>query len=192
MKIIGIDASISGTASCVYDTETEKYFFYTYTSHTDFDFEYENEKIKIKVEKQENFKNLDSFERYIKIADKNWSEIALELSETNFFFLEDYALKGIGKVFQIAEYTAILKRHIYDSGNSIENTFPPMSIKKEIGGKGNLDKFEIYCDTWRDYDLRDMIEDLENEGIEYSPGCWQEDILDSYAVMKMGLKSLHF
>jgi hypothetical protein len=67
----------------------------------------------------------------------------LERGKTIRVFIEDYSMGSKGRVFNIAENTAILKYRLNESAIGFI-TIPPTVIKKFAAGKGNADKEMMY------------------------------------------------
>jgi Holliday junction resolvasome RuvABC endonuclease subunit len=59
------------------------------------------------------------------------------------FYIEDYSMGSKGKVFNIAENTAVIKHKLWQTHHKIV-TVPPTVIKKFATGKGNSDKEKMY------------------------------------------------
>jgi hypothetical protein len=128
--------------------------------------------------------------RYNSIA--YWAEQvifnALGLSSNNeiSIFIEGYAFGASGKVFHIAENTAILKHKLYNAGVSYE-TVAPTAVKKFATGKGNANKEAMY-----EAFVEETGEDLM---MKLSPKAGQinspvSDIVDAYYICKYGVASL--
>ena len=84
---------------------------------------------------------LTEMQRYLGIA--SWAVYDTELKSDDIVFLEDYSMGSTGRIFSIAENTAILKYLLhYNSISYI--TVPPTTLKKHFQGKGNADKEKMY------------------------------------------------
>ena len=120
-------------------------------------------------------------ERYENIA--TWALSIVENS--NFVGIEDYSMGSRGKVFHIAENTAILKYLLTKKGIPYR-TYPPTQIKK-FAIKGNADKTLMYSAYIKDtrIDLRSM---MEYKGTKV--GSPVSDIVDSYFITKYLYKDL--
>ena len=80
-------------------------------------------------------------QRYLNIA--SWAVYSCGLTSADIVFLEDYSMGSRGRVFAIAENTAILKYLLHY--NSIKcKTVPPTVIKKSFSGRGNATKEQMY------------------------------------------------
>ena len=98
-------------------------------------------------------------------------------------FLESYSYGSHGKIFEIAENTAILKYKLYKKSCPF-NTISPMSVKKFATTKGNADKkmmIDVFCKT-QDFDIRKIM------------GCGDvsplADVVDSYFLLAAGISRL--
>ena len=124
----------------------------------------------------------NQMERYIHIG--TW---AYELVKScDAVILEDYSMGSRGKVFNIAENTAILK-YLLHINNVPLQTLPPTKVKKFATGKGNADKNLMY-----EYLIKDTGMDLKALF-----GCKGKnivspisDIVDSFYLLKF-LESNH-
>ena len=98
--------------------------------------------------------------------------------------MEGYSYGSTGKVFHIAENTAVLKYLMWDEELEFE-VVPPTVIKKFATGKGNANKekmYEAFCDENKDSSLREWLTPRSSNVI--SP---VNDIVDSYYILKYGL-----
>ena len=94
-------------------------------------------------------------------------------------YIEDYAFAATGRVFHIAENTAILKDTPSKWGIKYE-LIPPTVIKKYATGKGNANKEKMY-DAFTQETHRDLMHEFNtklNNPIT--------DIVDSYYIAKYG------
>lgn len=193
-RCFGIDASTNGTAICCYDLDEKNYFIYTFSNKTKKDFHFKHKNFIVHVEKmsKEFLKQNqeDNFIRFKAIASHIWNFVENEigLTERSLFFIENYAYGMASNLVPLMEFTALLKNCIYESGYRLDGVFSPTSIKKEIGGAGNLKKVDIYVNKWNDPNMIDLFGEIELID-RYVKGCWHEDVLDSYAVCKYALKT---
>lgn len=136
MKYAGIDYSM--TCPCItifegksFEFDTTKIHYLTSEARYECNIKNITGTLFIKPENQ--------MERFDKIS--NW---ALDLvKDCDKILIEDYSMGSKGKVFHIAENTALLKYKMYS--NSINySAFPPTSLKKYASGKGNSDKNAMY------------------------------------------------
>ena len=81
----------------------------------------------------ERFNNIASY--FVNILRSSWNPLKI--------FIEDYSMGSKGRVFGIAENTAILKYKLYEAELPF-TTIPPTVIKKFATGKGNADKDMMY------------------------------------------------
>ena len=181
--IAGIDYSLSCPAICVYNSY-------------DGEFNFDNAKFYFRS----NLQRFDSFhenrmwgenhgpwktdeDRYDDIA--TWAlDILTDANSVDKVFLEGYSYGSTGKVFHIAENTAILKYFMWEEGIDFE-IIPPTVIKKFATGKGNANKELMYENFDREnshVDLQSWLTPRSNNII--SP---VSDIVDSYFIAKYGL-----
>jgi Holliday junction resolvasome RuvABC endonuclease subunit len=97
-------------------------------------------------------------------------------------FIEGYAFNAVGRVFQIAENTGILKYKLWQHGIDCI-TVPPTVIKKYATGKGNANKEAIQTSfiTETGFNLKDVLKLTDKQ---WNPSS---DIIDSYYVCKYGV-----
>ncbi len=79
-------------------------------------------------------------QRYLKIAE--WVD-SIILCPNAPIVIEDYSMGSKGKLFHIAENTAILKHMLYQRNLEFV-TIPPTVLKKFATGKGNSNKNKMY------------------------------------------------
>lgn len=92
-------------------------------------------------------------QRFMGIA--NWAKDVLESSNVDRVLLEGYSMGSRGRVFAIAENTAILKYQVCRLGIPLD-TIPPTTMKKLSSGKGNSDKDQMY-DAFRKQTNVDLL-----------------------------------
>jgi hypothetical protein len=183
MIIAGIDYSLSCPAICVHDTQDGKFSFET-THHffrsnlKKFDKFHEG---RLWGENHEQW-NTDE-DRYDDIS--TWAlNIMLNQYEVNKVYLEGYSYGSTGRVFHIAENTAILKYNLWNEQIEFE-IIPPTVIKKFATGKGNANKekmYEAFINENPGVDLRSWLTPRSSNVI--SP---VSDIVDAYFIAKYGL-----
>ena len=91
---------------------------------------------------------------------------------------EGYAMGGMGKVFNIAEATALSKSMIYDKNTPIR-IYTPSAIKKFATGNGTSGKvtmFQKFVEEEQNFLTVSHLPELKNP---------QEDIIDAYWIMKL-------
>jgi hypothetical protein len=183
--IAGIDYSLTCPAICVYDSDDGKFNFkntYNYFRSNQIRFELFNEE-NIHGENHKPFKC--DMDRYDDIG--NWATSILDGKGVTKVFLEGYSFGSTGRVFNIAENTAILKYNLWDAGVDIE-IIAPTTIKKFATGKGNANKekmYEFFVKENPSIDLRSSLTPRSNNVI--SP---VSDIVDAYYIIKYGLSTL--
>jgi len=190
MLVVGIDYSLTSPAICLYNTDHE--------------FKFSNTKCHFLASKKmheayndgviisENYPKLWTTDegRYSSIA--YWAEQvifnALGLSSNNeiSIFIEGYAFGASGKVFHIAENTAILKHKLYNAGVSYE-TVAPTAVKKFATGKGNSNKEAMY-EAFIEETGEDLMMKLSPKAGKINSPV--SDIVDAYYICKYGVASL--
>lgn len=122
-------------------------------------------------------------ERYHNIS--QWALKLIEHYQAKHVFLEGYSMGSTGRVFNIAENTALLKYKLWLHDIPL-TTFPPTVIKKFATTKGNANKelmqSEFVAETG--YDLKKLLGQTEKQ---WNPSS---DIIDSYWIAKLGSHTL--
>jgi hypothetical protein len=98
-------------------------------------------------------------------------------------FIEGYAFGASGKVFHIAENTAILKHMLYNAGVTYE-TVAPTAVKKFATGKGNANKDAMYDAFLAETGVDLMMSLSPKAGKVGSP---VNDIVDAFYICKYGV-----
>ena len=183
MIIAGIDYSLTCPGICVYDSDDGKFSFqntHNYFRSNLQRFEMFNEN-RVCGENHGPWKTDE--DRYDDIA--NWAlQILISKHSVDKIFIEGYSYGSSGKVFHIAENTAILKNYLWDEGLEFE-IVPPTVIKKFASGKGNANKelmYESFENENPETDLRSWLTPRSSNTI--SP---VSDIVDAYFIAKYGL-----
>ncbi len=96
--------------------------------------------------------------------------------------MEGFSLGSQGKVFSIAENTAILKSKLYDAGYRVE-IYPPTVIKKFATGKGNASK-QMMKEVFFENEKESLTDLKEVSHYKESPFT---DLIDAYYVLKYGI-----
>jgi len=176
MVIAGIDYSLRGPSICLYNNP-DGIFSYKYCS---FFYLTENKRQSEIIESNifgERLSDWDSDEeRYETLA--QWAtDIVMGCSQVA---LEGYAYGAMGRVFNIAENTGILKFQLYRLGIPV-TIFPPTDIKKFATSKGNADKNMMYDAfiTETGINLKNILTPKKSDSV--SP---VSDIVDSYYICK--------
>ena len=111
-------------------------------------------------------------------------------------FLEGYSLGSVGKVFSIAENTAILKQKLYNNGHVV-SVFPPTVVKKYATGKGTASKQMMREQFLKPHSIankRKLIEpritDLHK--VAHYKESPMSDLIDAYYVLMYGMSSVHY
>ena len=186
MVIAGIDYSLSCPAICVYDTNRRKFSYdntYNYFRSNLKKFENFNRN-KLSSENHGSWKTEE--DRYDDIA--NWAmNIISTKHNVNRVFLEGYSYGSTGKVFHIAENTAILKYLMWDNEIGFD-IIPPTVIKKFATGKGNANKEKMQEAFVKENSRVDLCTWLTPKSSNViSP---VNDVVDAYFIAKYGLDSL--
>lgn len=116
----------------------------------------------------------------------NWSLDILMDSHVEKVFMEGYAFNAVGRIFQIAENTGMLKHSMWK--NKIPyDVFPPSLIKKFATTKGNANKEAMYESFLEEtgIDIRKKL-DIRSEK-QWNP---LSDIVDAYYIAKCGFMSI--
>jgi Holliday junction resolvasome RuvABC endonuclease subunit len=113
-----------------------------------------------------------------------WALDILQAQEINEVYIEGYAFNAVGRVFQIAENTGILKYKIWQTGTTCI-TVPPTVIKKFATGKGNANK-ESLNDFFEKETCLNLKDTLKLTSKQWNPSS---DIIDSYFVCKYGVSN---
>ena len=183
MVIAGIDYSLTCPAICIHDSydgvfnfDNAKFYFRSNLQR--FDKFHEN---RIWGENHGQWKTDE--DRYDDIA--TWAlDILTSVHRVDKVYLEGYSYGSTGKVFHIAENTAILKYNLWDEQIEFE-IIPPTVIKKFATGKGNANKekmYEAFINENPGVDLRSELTPRSSNVI--SP---VSDIVDAYFIAKYGL-----
>ena len=188
MIICGIDYSLSSPAICVHEGDEWHYdnckFYYFFKSKK------ETDRISLDRFYGVRYPELwtSDSERYHKIS--QWAITIMLgmaeggngiLSKPDKCFVEGYSFGSVGRVFQIAENTGVLKYRIAHQQEIPLQTFAPTEIKKFATGKGNSNKDMMYesfiIDTGVDiYTRCDII--AKSNAVN--------DIVDAYYIAKLG------
>jgi len=181
----GIDYGMRNPAMVIYETTSDT-FEYFYMSTTESKLKSDSKlfsalidvRTTVDVDIQEG--NISpSIERFQNIA--NFFLGALNTIRPKIVFLEGYSLGSQGKVFSIAENTAILKSKLYDAGYRVE-IYPPTVIKKFATGKGNASK-QMMKDVFFENEKRRVIDLKKISHYKESP---LTDMIDAYYVLRYG------
>jgi len=174
MNSAGIDYSMSSPGVCIVDNDMV--YLYALSSSTKKGVcklcgTYSFAGVTLVVEPYPSYTN--NFDRFTNLS--KWTVGKLTQHGIKSVNLEGYAFGAKGQVFDIGENTGILKKHLLDSGITV-NIISPNELKKESTGKGNANKVL-------------MVETLENKlqikfqeilGIKNSTDVFVADIVDAY------------
>jgi Holliday junction resolvasome RuvABC endonuclease subunit len=129
---------------------------------------------------QEYPKYTHPMERYTALS--SWVSDIIDNFSVDLVYLEDYAFAAKGKVFHIAENTAILKYMLWEKGIPCV-AYKPNEVKNFATGYGNASK-EAMCDKFAE-DTGLSLDDILSVGGKAS---WnpKSDIADAYFIAKCG------
>ena len=116
-------------------------------------------------------------------SDRYWSMAKgiiakLLQNQVDIVAIEDYALRAVGKIADIAEATGILKAILQVQLEIPVFPYPPTSIKKTFSGKGNANK-EVMASAFFEREGFQMHEEIGGK----LGGNPASDLIDSYAVL---------
>jgi len=179
MSILGIDLSLTSPSLCIYDNilgqfgiDTTRFYYLTDVkkSITDSKHFYGT---------QYPFFTSDEH-RYHVIS--TWVLDKIYRHNVKQIFIEGYAFNAVGRVFQIAENTGILKYKLWDTLGINAITVPPTVIKKFATGKGNANKEAMQNSfiTETGINIKQLLKLTDKQ---WNPSS---DIIDSYYVCKYG------
>lgn len=177
MIICGIDYSLTSPSICVHKGKE--------WSHKNCTFYYMTKKDKnvvidgqFKGSLYEEYNN--DTHRYDNLS--RWSLGIIEEHKVEHASLEGYAFGAVGRVFQIAENTGLLKYNIWKRGIPL-SVFAPSMIKKHATGKGNAKKDMLYESFVSETGL-----DIFGELAIKNRNNWNpvSDIVDAYYIAKLG------
>jgi hypothetical protein len=137
--VVGIDYSMSSPAMCLLandKTFANSHHYFLTDRKTIANSSVDN----VHCELHKPYEN--DIERFTNIADY-FINVLVSIKDSLSIFIEDYSMGSKGRVFNIAENTAILKYKIFELDHSF-TTIPPTVIKKFAAGKGNADKDMMY------------------------------------------------
>jgi hypothetical protein len=177
MIIAGIDYSLTSPSICVHEgnqwNPTNCKFYYLspkkkWLVYSDQFFGTEYEKYDSDTHRYDNL--------------SRWSSLIITDNKVKKCFIEGYSFNSVGRVFQIAENTGLLKYKLWKDGVPYQ-TFAPTEIKKYATGKGNSNKerlYECFIDE-TGIDIRKTLDIL-------NPKIWNpvSDIVDAYYLTKLG------
>jgi Holliday junction resolvasome RuvABC endonuclease subunit len=177
MRIAGIDYSLTSPSICIHegdawDVKNCKFFYlspkkkWVIRSGQFFGTEYE-----VFDSDTHRYNNLSK-----------WSLDIISSHNVSSCFIEGYAFGAVGRVFQIAENTGLLKYKLWDKGLPF-GVFAPSEIKKHATGKGNANKERMYECFLEEtgVDIRKTLDIMNNK-------VWNpiSDIVDAYYITKLG------
>lgn len=177
MIIAGIDYSLTSPSICVHDGEqwsVENCTFYYLAQ----------KKAWLSVTGQflgTEYEKFDSdTHRYDNLS--KWSSNILTDNKVTQCYIEGYAFNAVGRVFQIAENTGLLKYKMWKE-NIPYRVFAPSEIKKFATGKGNCNKEKMY-----EAFLEETNIDIRKKLDIMNPKTWNpiSDIVDAYYITKLG------
>lgn len=188
MIYAALDYSMTSPAMCVYDTIADDYWFYYMT----------NKKSGVHIAKHLDSRLIESRvsvttdirDEKVNSSIARFDAIAEYFMETvdhyqiRNVFLEGYSLGSKGKVFSIAENTAILKYHLLQRYADVR-IYPPTVVKKFATGKGNSNK-RAMKDAYETQVTLPYLQPVSH----YTESPYT-DLIDAYWIMQYGLSHVH-
>ena len=180
--LAGIDYSMTCPAICTYNIEAGKF------CHENVNLYFRSNLGRFETFKEGNLSGCnhgpwkDDMDRYDDI--RQWAIDVLHGDNVDQVYLEGYAFGATGKVFNIAENTAILKFNLWEEFIHFD-VIPPKQVKKYATGSGNASKEDMYdafCKENPGTDLKSLLTPRASGVI--SP---LSDVVDSYFILKYGL-----
>jgi len=180
--LAGIDYSMSCPAICVYNTESGNFCYNNTKAY------FRSNLTRFEAFKEGNLEGCNhgpwkhEMDRYDDIS--SWALDILSKNKVDQVYLEGYSFGSTGRVFNIAENTAILKYNLWADMIHFD-VIPPTTVKKFATGKGNASKedmFNKFNEENPNIDLRGLLTPRSTGVI--SP---LNDIVDSYYILKYGI-----
>jgi len=180
--LAGIDYSLSCPAICVYDTKRDAFCYETVNLY------FRSNLMRFEAFKEGNLEGSNhgpwacEMDRYDDIS--SWTLNILDSNSVDQVYLEGYSFGSTGRVFNIAENTAILKYNLWEELIHYE-VIPPTTVKKYATGKGNASKedmFNKFNEENPNANLKELLTPRSSGVI--SP---LNDIIDAYYILKYGL-----
>jgi len=185
--LTGIDMSISSPAFSVYDIKENSFFFYVFSNKAkkSCELKFKNFHIVIEPQPKKDKDDFEHFNRYLNISENIFNKLnnyCQNVNNDNLIYFEGYSFASPGKVFNIAETTGMVKYLIRKRDWEFD-TIPPSEWKKNIVGKGNAKKSEVYDFLLTQNGTKDLILFLEQNGFPYKKNGLIEDICDSLCIL---------
>jgi Holliday junction resolvasome RuvABC endonuclease subunit len=196
---VGIDYSMTSPAMVAYETTDDIlrwYYMSTEKSKLKSDSNLFSAHIPVTKTTQEDIASGSfegSYERFNLISD--WFMKTIDVLKPKYVFLEGFSLGSQGKLFSIAENTAIMKNKLYDGGYYV-SVFPPTVIKKFATGKGNASKQRMKEQFLRSHSIANKKMLIEKRVIDLHKVAHYRaspftDLIDAYYVLKHGMDSVN-
>ena len=197
MWYAGIDYSMTSPAMCMYHATDDKYrWYYMSTTKSKLKESHNLQSALIDVPKSVQQDLLEgsidaSMSRYNQISD--YFMRTLDVLQPKMVFIEGYSLGSVGKVFSIAENTAILKQKLYDNGHFV-SVFPPTVVKKFATGKGNASKTIMREQFLKPHKalktllVEQRVKDLHK--VTHYVDSPMSDLIDAYFICRYGVHLL--
>ena len=178
----GIDYSLTSPAICVYDTKDGDFCFDNVQAY----FRSNLKRFELFEEGNlhgENHESWDSdMDRFDDIAE--WAMDIMGEYKVKTAFLEGYSFGSTGRVFNIAENTAILKYNMWHNYIDCE-IIAPTTVKKFATGSGNANKEKMHDSFVEENPRRDIKSVLIPRSSNIiSP---LNDVVDAYFILKCGM-----
>lgn len=139
--LAGIDYSMSCPAICVYNTESGNFCYNNTKAY------FRSNLTRFEAFKEGNLEGCNhgpwkhEMDRYDDIS--SWALDILSENKVDQVYLEGYSFGSTGRVFNIAENTAILKYNLWADMIHFD-VIPPTTVKKFATGKGNASKEDMF------------------------------------------------
>ena len=178
----GIDYSLTSPAICVYDTKDGDFCFDNVQAY----FRSNLKRFELFEEDNLHGENHESWDlemaRFEDIAE--WAMDVMEEYKVKTAFLEGYSFGSTGRVFNIAENTAILKYNMWHNYIDYE-IIAPTTVKKFATGSGNANKEKMHDSFVEENPRRDLKSVLIPRSSNIiSP---LNDVVDAYFILKCGM-----
>ena len=194
MWYASVDYSLTSPAMCMYHSTDDVYrWYYMSTTKSKLKESHNLQSALIDVHKSVNQDLLEgsidaSMSRYNQISD--YFMRTIDVLRPKQVFLEGYSLGSVGKVFSIAENTAILKQKLYNNGHFV-SVIPPTVVKKFATGKGNASKTLMREQFLKPHKalktllIEQHVKDLHK--VAHYVDSPMSDLIDAYYILRYGL-----
>ncbi len=181
LRVSGVDYSLSCPCVATYNGTIENFSF----NNSEFHY-----LTKVKKYDDRLYPNILGYSHQEWLTDEDrydnisaWAFEIIQENDTEIVFIEGYSMGSKGRVFNIAENTAILKYKLYLEGIKIVS-IAPTAIKKFATAKGNSNKEAMYEAFQAENGINLKEEFQPNREAVASP---LSDIVDAYYILKYGV-----